>query len=96
VSQRTRPPIPGFVNRVDAERDAVGKQCIATVRIEGGERVPEVARLARQLLGPAPVLLVDGFGDSGVIETRRLAAEDDTFRVNVETGLGRIKGMSRD
>src|SRR4029450_2778304 len=65
MSKRTRPSIPGFVDSVEAERDAVGKQGIATVRIEGGERVPEVSRLARQLLRPLPMPIVDSLGDPG-------------------------------
>jgi hypothetical protein len=36
------------------------------------------------------VPIVDSLGDNGIVETGRLAAEDDAFRVNVETRLVRV------
>jgi hypothetical protein len=73
VSQRMRPPIPGLVDCVDAERDAMRELRIAAVRIECGERVPQVGGLARQLRGPPPMPLVDSLGGSAVLKTKRVA-----------------------
>ena len=42
VAQRTRAPIPGLVHRIDAQRDAMCEQGIATVPVEGRERIPEL------------------------------------------------------
>ena len=42
MAQRTRTPILGLVHRIDAERDAMREQGIATVPIEGGEHIPEL------------------------------------------------------
>jgi hypothetical protein len=90
VGQRTRPPIPGFVDRVDAERDAVGEQRIAAVRIERAECVPKLGGLARQVLGPAPMPFVDGFGNCAVVQTGRLATEDNALHVEVEARFRRV------
>ena len=84
VGQRTRPPIPGFVDRVDAQRNAMSKQRVAAVRIEREERVPELGRLAWQVLGPTPVPFVDGSCNCTVVETGRLTAEEATRLVSTQ------------
>ena len=59
------------------------KQCVAAVRIEHEERVPEIGRLARQLLGPGAMSLIDRFCHSRVVEAGHLVSVDDALRVDL-------------
>src|SRR5690242_8398847 len=89
MSECTRTPIPGFMHSVDAQRDAMRKQRVSAVGIECEQRVPKVAGLRGQVIGPTAMPVVDGLRNAGVVETRRLAAEDHALHVDLNA-LGRV------
>src|SRR5262249_48541335 len=90
VNQSTRPAIPGLVHCIDAESDAMREQSVTAVDVELEQRIPQLVRLLRQLLEPSPMSVVDGLRDGTVIETGCLAAQNDAFRVDFKTGIGRV------
>ena len=60
VSQSARTTIPGLMHCVDAEPDAMRKQRVSAVGIECEQRVPQIAGLRGQLVGPTAMPVVDG------------------------------------
>src|SRR5215471_4043259 len=65
------------------------KQRSAAIGIECEQHVPEITRIARQLLGPSAMAVVDRVRNAGVVETGRLAAEHDALDVDFKAGLER-------
>src|SRR5262252_2071041 len=65
------------------------KQRSAAIGIECEQHVPEITRIARQLLGPSAMAVVDRVRNNEGVETGRLAAEHDALDVDFKAGLER-------
>ena len=66
------------------------EETLARFDVKGRERVPEVLRLRRELLRPVEMTRVDLGRERRIREPRRLRAETNILRFDLEAGVGAV------
>ena len=90
VGDGPRPAAPGFMHGVDGQRDAMGEEALLRLGVEGRQRVPQIAGIGGKLLRPVVMTRVDLRCERRVAKSRRLSAEGDRFRFDLQTGVGAV------